>query len=748
MAEQDGAGDQSRHDSAPGVVAENGGESTKQQQPFFSMCKPIRPVSCSISWESCFAPDANENDHNSGLDSMVDDRITTTPGCVGSKQPQPEGISATVDGEGKPCSPFSPHSIVKEASLVQDDMEIEQLMDEIDVPHGGTSEQPEPLCTEQPSSTDGMDLWDDKGDQKLLSLNSNQWNSNIGETCDAEDKQFPLSFSYRRQHQSVGAGLSNMGNTCFLNATLQCITHTVPLFLKLRSTDHSTPCSHDKDEFCSFCALKEHVDESIRRSGSVIMPAKFRDNLRKLSSDFRPGQQEDAHEFLRCLLDNLHKCTVDPMSKGKGSSFDEESIVKEIFGGQLKSQLSCCECGHSSETFEPFLDLSLEIDQVDNLVDALESFTKVEQIGDSEDKLICEGCNAQVCKNKQLTLHRAPDVIAFHLKRFTTLANSVEKIDKHVAYPPEVDLKPFHSNPDSAGELKYDLYGVVEHSGLPNYGHYVCSIRSSPTTWYLMNDSHVDSITDATALNQEAYILFYVRQGKFPWFSSLLEGKDALHAENTRGASPVSVLENIDANCSTSSGGGSSSNSGDKVEKNEARQCEELEKDEISQYKASFCPEPSKRSSLGAPIINNTRDEISPSRASLQDDSVRCPRSVETTSLDRPSTPLLSKRSSFSHSEFGVFEFEDYDDEETPLIPDMKFQPKAKKPKAASASKAVKGPSIDQNARRLMSGMPSSRRKGLMDCITQQNANQESRSRRCPASDPLDKKKRKLVLQH
>jgi len=185
------------------------------------------------------------------------------------------------------------------------------------------------------------------------------------------------------------------------------------------------------------------------------MPVKFRDNLRKLSSDFRPGQQEDAHEFLRCLLDNLHKCTLDPMSKGKGSSFDEESIVKEIFGGQLKSQLSCCECEHISETFEPFLDLSLEIDQVDHLEDALESFTKVEQIGDSEDKLTCEGCNAQVCKNKQLTLHRAPDVIAFHLKRFTTLDNSVEKIDKHVSYPLEVDLKRFHSNPDTAVSFSF-----------------------------------------------------------------------------------------------------------------------------------------------------------------------------------------------------------------------------------------------------------------------------------------------------
>lgn len=173
----------------------------------------------------------------------------------------------------------------------------------------------------------------------------------------------------------------------------------------------------------------------------------------------------------------------------------------------------------------------------------------------------------------------------------------------------------------------------------------------------------VDSITDASALNQEAYILFYVRQGKFPWFSSLLEGKDAVHAENTRGASPVSVLENIDVNCSTSSGGGSISNSGDKLDKNETRQME-LEKDETSQYKASFCPvEPSKSSSLGAANINNTGDKITLSKASLEDDVVRRPRSIETTNLDRPSTPPHSKRP-LSLNEIGVFEFEDFGKDE------------------------------------------------------------------------------------
>ncbi|XP_047070695.1 ubiquitin carboxyl-terminal hydrolase 20-like [Lolium rigidum] len=313
----------------------------------------------------------------------------------------------------------------------------------------------------------------------------------------------------------VGGGLRNMGNTCFLNATLQSITHTVPLFQKLRCTDHSTPCSYDEDGFCSFCALKEHTEESIQRPGSVLMPTRFIDNLSKLNPGFIQGQQEDAHEFLRYLLDNLHKCTLD-------NTFDEKSIVKQVFEGRLKSQLTCHDCGHCPEILEPFLDLSLEIDQVDNLVAALESFTKVEQIGDAQNKLTCDSCNAEVCKDKRFVIDKAPDVVAFHLKRFATLDGSIDKIDKHVAYPSELDLKPFHSNPDKEG-LKYDLYALVEHSGLPNFGHYVCTIRSSPTNWHLMNDSLVHSISETSALGQEAYILFYVRQGSFPWFSNIQE---------------------------------------------------------------------------------------------------------------------------------------------------------------------------------------------------------------------------------
>ncbi|KAF0934677.1 hypothetical protein E2562_026425 [Oryza meyeriana var. granulata] len=703
MADQDGAVAVSdcEAEAAPVPVdtgAETGNAESEQYQPFFSMCQPIRSVSYSNSWDMVCAPTIKSNGHNSNLDSMGDKCMPSAP-WPENKEPQSEDGMDLFDGE--------------------------------------TNMQSEPLSKEQPSSNDEIDIWDVEAQQHSSSLlDSKLCNSDSGtEPCDMEARQLSLSFSRSIQSQLVGAGLGNMGNTCFLNSILQCVTHTVPLFLRLRSTDHCAPCSYDKDGFCSFCALKEHIDDSIRRSGSVIRPVRFRDNLRKLCSDFRPGQQEDAHEFLRCLLDNLDKCTSDPESKDKPSYFDEESIVKQVFGGRLKSQLICCECGHCSETYEPFLDLSLEIDQVDHLVDALESFTKLEQIGDAEDKLTCEHCNAKVCKNKQLMLDRSPDVIAFHLKRFTTLDSSVEKIDKHVVYPLELDLKPFHSNPDVDKELKYDLYGVVEHSGLPSYGHYVCSVRSSPSTWHLMNDSHVDSISEASALNQEGYILFYVRQGKFQWFSSLLEQKDDLHPENTSGASPVSVLENIDVDCPTSSGEGINGSSGDK-----------LEKDETSQCKTSFLPEePAKGCPIGAVNKADLKDEIMPCISSHHDGvAIRCPGSAaEITNLERPSTPSPRRKRFFSDNEFDVFEFEDFgkEDEETPVLGNHKSTPKAKKAKGESTNKSMKGPCIDKNVSRLVRSMPSARRKGIVDCLNSQlNAEQASRS--CPRSDPLGKKKK------
>lgn len=107
------------------------------------------------------------------------------------------------------------------------------------------------------------------------------------------------------------------------------------------------------------------------------------------------------------------------------------------------NQLCCCECGHCSETYEPLVDLSLEIENVDSVTSALESFTMVERIGDPEAKFKCENCKEEVLVEKQLKLEKIPLVATFHLKRFKADGSFVEKIDKHVEFPLELDLQPY-----------------------------------------------------------------------------------------------------------------------------------------------------------------------------------------------------------------------------------------------------------------------------------------------------------------
>lgn len=80
---------------------------------------------------------------------------------------------------------------------------------------------------------------------------------------------------------------------------------------------------------------------------------------------------------------------------------------------------------------------------MDDLCTALHSFTKVEKIEDPETKFTCEKCKEQVYVEKKLSFDEAPSVAVLHLKRFKNYGSFVEKIDKHVAFPLDLDLQPY-----------------------------------------------------------------------------------------------------------------------------------------------------------------------------------------------------------------------------------------------------------------------------------------------------------------
>ncbi|KAK7243830.1 hypothetical protein RIF29_38642 [Crotalaria pallida] len=362
-----------------------------------------------------------------------------------------------------------------------------------------------------------------------------------------EEKDFDQTVVFSSSAR-VGAGLSNLGNTCFMNAILQCFTHTVPLVEGLRACAHSFPCDRYKvDEFCVICALRDHVELSLAASGGRFSPLRLVNNLSYFSSTFRRYQQEDAHEFLQCALDKLDRCFRDLKSKEENGDkgFEGVNLVESVFGGRLVSKIVCSSCGHSSNTYELLIDMSLEIENADTLRSALESFTKVEHI---EANFKCDGCKEEVSLEKQLLLDRTPSVAAFHLKRFKTDGTSVEKIDKHVDFPLELDLQPY-SISDQNGNVaaKYDLYAVVVHIGLSaNSGHYFCYVRSAPDIWHKLDDSDVTMVSEDSVLSQKASILFYAQEGT-PWFSSIMESSMPLWDQITSNTSPKSVLDKFNS---------------------------------------------------------------------------------------------------------------------------------------------------------------------------------------------------------
>ncbi|KAK9114468.1 hypothetical protein Syun_021265 [Stephania yunnanensis] len=327
---------------------------------------------------------------------------------------------------------------------------------------------------------------------------------------DASEYGLDPDLCYRFTVRRIGAGLENIGNTCYLNSVLQCLTYTEPFAGYLRSGKHKLSC-HTAG-FCAMCALQNHVNRALQATGRILTPKDLVVNLRCISRSFRNARQEDAHEYMVNLLESMHKCCLPSGVPSESPSAYEISLVHKIFGGRLRSQVKCTQCSYCSNKFDPFLDLSLEIMKADSVYKALSHFTAMEQLDGGQRQYQCQRCKHKVRALKQLTVHKAPYVLSIHLKRFGS--HTGQKIGKSVQFSPTLDLKPFVSG-SYEGNLKYTLYGVLVHSGWSTHsGHYYCFVRTSSGMWHCLDDNRVIQVSENVVLKQEAYMLFYVRDRK------------------------------------------------------------------------------------------------------------------------------------------------------------------------------------------------------------------------------------------
>ncbi|XP_065195075.1 ubiquitin carboxyl-terminal hydrolase 4-like [Sycon ciliatum] len=179
-------------------------------------------------------------------------------------------------------------------------------------------------------------------------------------------------------------GLSNLGNTCFMNSALQCMSNTRMLTRYLLEEKHvdeinvDNPLGMQGQIAMVYARLLKEI-----WSGrfSSVSPREFKGVVGRFAPQFSGFAQHDSQELLAFLLDGLHedlnrirKKPYVELSDSDGRNDEEvateawkahlkrnDSVIVDMFQGQFKSRLVCPVCNKVSVTFDPFMFLSLPL---------------------------------------------------------------------------------------------------------------------------------------------------------------------------------------------------------------------------------------------------------------------------------------------------------------------------------------------------------------------------------------------------
>lgn len=147
------------------------------------------------------------------------------------------------------------------------------------------------------------------------------------------------------------------------------------------------------------------------------------------------------------------------------------------------------------------------------LFSCLEAFLKEEPLG-PQDMWYCPNCKEHRQATKKLDLWRLPDILVFHLKRFSYSRYLKNKLDTLVNFPiHSLDLSQYVKCKDASSQSHvYELYAISNHYGGLGGGHYSAYAKLiDENRWYHFDDSHVSPVGESEIKTSAAYVLFYQR---------------------------------------------------------------------------------------------------------------------------------------------------------------------------------------------------------------------------------------------
>ncbi|XP_072765297.1 uncharacterized protein Usp10 [Anoplolepis gracilipes] len=391
--------------------------------------------------------------------------------------------------------------------------------------------------------------------------------------------------SYQMDKQTVSLlprGLTNRSNYCYINSILQALLACPPFYNLLkamplpknRSKNSATPLIDNMVKFVrEFTPLAEAArmprkdrvhnkkgeDTVIDiHSGVAFEPSYIYTMLKHTSAAGAfsvEGRQEDAEEFLSCLLNGINdemleliklvnndQNAIANTENNAGCGHDEEewqvmgpknkgavtrctefgrTPLSDIFRGQLRSRIS--RAGEQpTDNVQPFFTLQLDVQKAESVKSALEILVGKDQV----EGMTCSKTRQQIEAWKQVTLEELPVILILHLKwfvyKFDKYSNGCSKILKSMEFPVDLKIDGKFLSPNTVKKLgpkqkQYKLFAVTYHDGKEaTKGHYITdAFHIGYGSWVRYDDSAVKSVPESNVLRPTSprvpYLLYYRR---------------------------------------------------------------------------------------------------------------------------------------------------------------------------------------------------------------------------------------------
>jgi len=339
---------------------------------------------------------------------------------------------------------------------------------------------------------------------------------------------------FTKKYQNKGlSGLSNLGNTCFINSCMQVLSHTYELneFLNMENFKKKL-----KNKYDSALLLEwDNLRQILWSNNCIVSPGKFIKTIQKLAEIkemdiFTGHSQNDLPEFLLFLIDCFHNSLSREIKMTISGDVENETdsvalqcfeMIKNMYSKEYSEIWNLFYAVHVSEicnletgkrikiTPEPYFMIDLPIPQNNkspSLLDCFEHYVEGETL-EGDNAWFNDETKERINIKKKIQFWSFPNILVIDFKRFNSRNQKNQIL---ITFPLDnLDLSKYVIG-YKKNSYKYELYGVCNHGGGVLGGHYTSYVKNANGKWYHFNDTSVSEVGIIDSIiSPKAYCLFY-----------------------------------------------------------------------------------------------------------------------------------------------------------------------------------------------------------------------------------------------